>query len=175
LTEEKKDEKKSEGFKIDLDKILPTVGNIYNRLGWLLPIAERLGGFKVPKEIKEGLEWIGQGKPLTDEQKRRLAEGLTSLEEGKLSEVGVGEPVMTYKMAEDAYLMHMEGHSTRDIAEEFKKLGVLVSHATVARWVNAVADQKHFSRIARLINIGKFTAMTVVPVIIALLLGKYLL
>ena len=142
---EKKDEKSP--FNIDIRNIGPMIGNLYNQYGWILKII----GLKLPREAEMGLTILGKGANMTKEE----AEQLQAQFQGKGPEPGVGEPVMTMQLAEEAYMLHKQGMGTREIADQFTKEGSPCSHATVARWINMVDQEKRFGRIALLIRFGK--------------------
>jgi len=133
-------------FMIDVRTILPTIAKMYSQFHWIIPML----GFNVPPEIHQTLISIAEGKPLSPEQVQQLktqAEAMKPM---------VGEPVMTRQLAETAWYLHYkEGMGTREIAEQFTKDGNPCSHATVARWINAIDMEKRYGRIARLIQIGK--------------------
>lgn len=122
-------------------------------IGWIAPMF----GFKIPKELDEFMANMASGSaPPTQAQ----LESMQGLMQGQLPQapqgIGVGEPVMTYKMMRDAYLMHQDGTGTREIAEAFTAQGSPVSHATVARWINEYDDMMHASKALKLIKIGKY-------------------
>jgi len=136
-------------FNIDLNTILPTIANLYRQFSWAIPMIENMAGFKIPPEILMSLNALAEGKPLSPEQMQQMKTTIETMQPT------VGEPVLTRKLAEDAYVLHQEGMGTREIAEQFTKDGSPCSHATVARWVNAIDAEKRFGKIARLIRIGK--------------------
>jgi hypothetical protein len=129
---------------------------------------EKMGNFKIPPEIIAGLDSLASGKPLTAEQMQAMKTTIETMQPA------VGEPVMTRQLAEEAYLMHKDGMGTREIAEQFNKEGNPCSHATVARWINAIDAEKRFGKIARLIQIGKIAGFIAI-IIVAMLIGKYIL
>ena len=94
---------------------------------------------------------------------KALAEGMTP---------AIGEPVMTRALAETAWFLHYkEGMGTREIAEQFTKDGSPCSHATVARWINAVDAQRRFSKIATMLRIGKFLGFVAI-IVVAWFIGR---
>jgi len=154
-------------FMVDVNKFLTVIAGFYKQFSWTLPLIERFGGVKIPREIITALDSLASGKPLTPEQ---MLEMKTSIEG---MQPAVGEPVMTRSLAQTAWWLHYkEGMGTRDIAEQFTKDGSPCSHATVARWINMIDEERRFSRIAMLISIGKIMLMTVVPTVIAFLIGR---
>jgi hypothetical protein len=153
---------------IDLAKVLPTVAEYYKKFSWLIPIAERIGGFKIPRELIQGLDSLASGKPFSAEDMAKLQTGIEGMKPL------VGEPVMTRSLAQTAWFLHYkEGMGTRDIAEQFTKDGSPCSHATVARWINAIDEEKRFSKIAKLITVGKFLGYIGI-VALAFLIGHWL-
>jgi len=105
--------------------------------------------FQIPKEVDEGLREIAGDKTLHSEE----PEGFDA------EKIRVGEPVMTYQMAEQAYRMHQSGMGTRDIAEWFTKNGSPVSFQTVARWINDYREESNIERNQRLRSIGKYVLL----------------
>ena len=169
MTETPKEENKAAApFNIDLNKILPTVANLYKQLGWTIPIIEKMSGYKVPREIITALDTLASGKPLSPEQMQNLTNEIETMQPG------IGEPVMTRQLAEDAWLMHKDGMGTREIAEEFTRKGSPCSHSTVARWINLIDADKRFSRIAKIIRIGKIAGFIGVMALMVVI-GKFLL
>lgn len=156
-------------FNIDLNAILPTVLQYYRRFGWAIPILERLTGFKIPRELLAALDSLESGKPLTQEQMQTLQQGMEQQMKPQ-----VGEPVMTRSLAQTAWFLHYkEGMGTREIAEQLTKDGSPCSHATVARWINVIDEEKRFSKIALFIRIAKFTGYAGI-VALAFLIGHWL-
>lgn len=153
---------------IDIAQILPMVADYYKKFSWAIPLIERLGGFKIPIEIKQGLDALASGKPLTAEDMATLQTGLEQMKPA------VGEPVMTRSLAQTAYYLHTkEGLGTREIAEMFTKDGNPCSHATVARWINAIDAEKRFSKIALFIRIVKYSGYAGI-VALAFFIGHWL-
>jgi hypothetical protein len=140
----------SQPFNIDLTKIMPTIANLYKQFSWAIPIIEKMTGYKIPAEIITALNTLSEGKPLTPEQMQAMRTSIETMQPQ------VGEPVMTRQLAETAYFLHTkEGKGTREIAEMFTKDGNPCSHATVARWINIIEQEKRFGKIARAIQIAK--------------------
>ena len=153
---------------IDLAQILPTIAEYYKKFSWAVPIIERMGGFKIPREILASLDALASGKPLSAEDMSKLQEGIEQMKPA------VGEPVMTRSLAQTAWFLHYkEGMGTRDIAEQFTKDGSPCSHATVARWINAIDEEKRYSKIAKLITVGKFLGYAGI-VALAFFIGHWL-
>ena len=153
---------------IDLANILPTITEYYKKFSWAIPIIEKLGGFKIPIEIKQALDALASGKTLSLEEMEKL--------KGEIEQMkpAVGEPVMTRSLAQTAWFLHYkEGMGTRDIAEQFTKDGSPCSHATVARWINAIDEEKRFGKIARIIGIGKILGYAGI-VALAFFIGHWL-
>lgn len=155
-------------FNIDLNKILPTIAQLYKQFGWAMPIIEKYVGFKIPPEVKASLEMLAEGKSLSPDQMQQLQTGIETMQPQ------VGEPVLTKQLAEAAWLLHTkEGMGTREIAEQFTKDGSPCSHTTIARWVNMVDAEKHFGKIARAIQIGKFLGLAGI-IALAFAIGHFL-
>lgn len=118
-------------------------------LRWIAPMI----GFKIPKELDQFLTEVatGQatGQELTENQVNEFQNTVDT-------QPRVGEPVMTFKMAKDAWLMHNDGMGTREIAQEFTRLGSPVSHATVARWINEYDEWASSSKVLKIRRIGKY-------------------
>jgi hypothetical protein len=153
---------------VDLAKILPTITEYYKRFSWAIPILEKFGGFKIPREILQGLDSLASGKPLSAEDMAKLQDGIEQMKPS------VGDPVMTRSLAQTAWFLHYkEGMGTRDIAEQFTKDGSPCSHATVARWINALDEEKRYSKIALFLRIGKLLGYVGI-VALALLIGHWL-
>jgi len=160
-------------FNIDLNKILPTIAQAYKQFGWALPMLEKWGGFKIPPEIIASLNALSEGRTLSPQEMQQMKETIETMQPA------VGEPVLTRYLAEDAWELHQQINpktgkrwGTRDIAELFTSEGNPCSHATIARWIEMIAEQKKFGKIARLISIGKFMLLTVLPAVIAFIIGK---
>jgi len=168
MSETPKEEKNVAPFNLDMNKILPTIANLYKQLGWTIPIIEKLSGYKIPPEIITALDTLATGKPLSPEQMQNLKTQVETMQPG------VGEPVMTRHLAEDAWLMHEDGMGTREIAEAFTKQGSPCSHSTVARWINLMDAEKRFSRIAKLIKFGKIAGFIGLMALM-FVIGKFLL
>ena len=168
-TEPKKEEKKQGlsldigGTKIDVANMLPAISKIYVQWKWVAPLV----GFDIPPQVDEALTTLAQGGKLTPEQ----ISGFKTMSE--TMERGVGEPVLTKQLAEDAYLMHKDGMGTREIAEQFTKDGSPCSHSTIARWINIVDAEKRFSRIAKIIRIGKIAGFIGLMALM-FVIGKFL-
>jgi hypothetical protein len=116
---------------------------------------------KIPPELDDTMAMLAQGG--NPEALRKLVEGqqqgegsLQQSESFNPEQMRVGEPVMTYQMAEEAYRMHLSGMGTRDIAEFFTKNGSPVSFQTVARWINDYAEESHIERNMRLRSFAKY-------------------
>lgn len=155
-------------MQIDLAKILPMIIQYYKQFSWAIPIIEKMGGFHIPREILKSLDSLASGKPLSAEE---MATFTTELEQMKPA---VGEPVMTRSLAQTAWFLHYkEGMGTRDIAEQLTKDGSPCSHATVARWINALDEEKRFGNIARIIGIGKLLGYAGI-VALAFFIGHWL-
>ena len=153
---------------IDLAQILPTITEYYKKFSWAIPIFEKLAGIKIPREILQGLDSLASGKPLSVEDMAKLQTGLEGMKPA------VGEPVMTRSLAQTAWFLHYkEGLGTRDIAEQLTKDGSPCSHATVARWINAIDEEKRFSKIALFIRILKFSGYAGI-VALAVFIGHWL-
>jgi len=168
MTEEKpKEEKPATPFNIDINKVLPTIASLYKQLGWTIPIIEKMSGYKIPPEIITALNTLSTGGTLSPEQMLNLRTQIETMEPG------VGEPVMTRHLAEDAWLMHEDGMGTREIAEEFTKKGSPCSHSTVARWINIIDAEKRFSRVAKIIRFGKIAGFIGVMALM-FVIGKFL-
>lgn len=150
-------------FNIDLMKIMPQIGKLYVQFHWVISLT----GYKIPPEIDIALREAAEGKPLTQEQIQQIQSQVETMQPA------VGEPVLTRQLAEDAWLMHKDGMGTREIAEEFTKKGSPCSHATVARWINLIDAEKRFSKIARMIQIGKFLGFSAI-IVLAFFIGKTL-
>lgn len=128
----------------------PTIPEYYKKFSWAIPILERLGGFKIPIEIKQGLEAFASGKPLTAEDMAKLQTGLQQM-------IFTAGEVMTRPLAQTAWHLHYkEGLGFQDIAEQFAKDGIPCTDATVARWINDIDEKKRFGKTALFIRIGKF-------------------
>ena len=150
-------------FNIDLNKILPTIANLYKQTSWAIPIIEKFGGFKIPPEIIMGLDALSSGKPLTPEQMQTMK---TSIETIQTTQPQIGEPVLTEHLAFDAWEMHYkEGKSFRQIAETLTKEGYPCSHATVARYVEMIDQSRKMSKVLKLIKAVKITSYIVPPLI----------
>jgi len=154
----------SQPFNIDLMKIMPQIATAYTQFGWVISLM----GFKVPPEVDAALRSIASGKPPSPEEMQLIKNQVETMSPA------VGEPVLTRQLAEDAWLMHKDGMGTREIAEEFTKKGSPCSHATVARWINLIDTEKRFSKIARLIKIGKFLGFAGI-IVLAIVIGKFIL
>lgn len=170
MSEEAKKEEKKTGmqtklkigdFEIDVTKILPTIAGIYKQFNWVIPLV----GFDVPPQVHQALITIAEGGNLSPDQLQQFKTMAETMERN------VGEPVMTRHLAEDAWLMHQDGMGTREIAEELTKSGSPCSHSTVARWINIVDAEKRFSRIARIIKIGKILGFAGL-IALAFIIGK---
>lgn len=167
MSEKPKEEKKdADAFKIDMRTILPTVAKLYQQWNWVIPLV----GFDVPPQVHKALITIAQGGELTPEQMQGFKNMAQNME---AMTPRVGEPVLTRQLAEDAYLMHKDGMGTREIAEQFTKEGNPCSHSTIARWINMIDAEKRFSKIARIIRIGKFLGFAGI-IALAFLIGKML-
>ncbi len=155
-----------QAISIDLAKIMPTIASLYKQFGWLIPIAEKMGGFKIPTEIIASLNMLAEGKTLTPEQIEQMKTSIENIQPA------VGEPVMTKHLAEAAWFLHYkEGMGTRQIAEQFTRDGSPCSHATVARWINMIDAEKRFGRIARIIQITKILGFIGI-IILSFWIGK---
>jgi hypothetical protein len=162
------EQKKEAGspFNIDIRNIGPMIGNLYNQYGWILKII----GIRLPKEAEMGLTILGKGANMTKEEAEQLQQQFSEMGPGM--QPGVGEPVMTMQLAEEAYMLHKQGMGTREIADLFTKEGSPCSHATVARWINMVDQEKRFGRIALLIRFGKIAGL-VSAFVLAVLIGHW--
>lgn len=127
-------------------------------IGWAAKMARQ----KIPKELDEAMEIAAaSGDPAA---LRRLSErdnqgfspeGYDAMQDPE--QVRVGEPVMTYQMAEEAYRMHrFENMGTRQIAEWFTNHGSPVHFQTVARWINDYEQESHIERNQRFKTIAKY-------------------
>lgn len=114
-------------------------------LRWIAPMI----GFKIPKELDQFLTEVATGQEKTETE-------VTEFQNTVDTQPRVGEPVMTFKMAKDAWLMHNDGIGTRDIALEFTRLGSPVSHATVARWINEYDEWASSNKVMKVRRIGKW-------------------
>lgn len=163
------EQKKEEGspFNIDIRKVGPMIGKYYLQFGGMLKVV----GIKVPQELDIILKTLAQGGDMTPEQAKQVQDQIASMTPGM--EPGVGEPVMTMQLAEEAYMLHKQGMGTREIADLFTKEGSPCSHATVARWINMVDQEKRFGRIALLIRFGKIAGFIGV-IAAAVLIGHWL-
>jgi len=151
---------------IYLNKILPTIAQLYRQFGWALPMIEKWAGFKMPPEIIASLNALAEGRQLSPQETQQMKETIETMQPA------VGEPVLTRSLARTAWFLHYkEGMGTRDIAEQFTKDGSPCSHATVARWINMVDEEMRFSRIAKLMKIAKFLAYAGL-LVAAVMIGK---
>lgn len=164
MTEQPSQPAQAQPFNIDLSKILPQIATFYTQFSWVAPML----GFKVPPEVDTALRSIATGKPPSPEEMQLIKNQVETMTPG------VGEPVLTRQLAEDAWLMHKDGMGTREIAEQFTKDGSPCSHATIARWINLIDTEKRFGKIARLIKIGKIAGFIGI-IIVAMLIGRYVL
>jgi len=158
-------------FNIDLLKIMPTIAKYYTQFSWVMPLV----GFKVPPQVDQALRRIALGEQPTQEQLEAIKGEVETLAPA------VGEPVLTRELAEDAWeLAHQinpktgRRWGTRDIAELFTQEGNPCSHATVARWIEVIDTGKRFSRVARLMQIGKIAGFVGI-IVAAVLIGHYFL
>jgi hypothetical protein len=129
-------------------------------LGWVSPMF----GFKIPKELDEMMSMIASGGQPTQDQLNQV-QGMINSPGSAPAQIGVGEPVMTFKMAKDAYLMHQDGMGTREIAETFTAQGSPVSHATVARWINDYDEMMQSNKTLKLMRFAKLAGLGVAYVI----------
>jgi len=159
----KQEQASADAFKIDIRNILPTIANLYRQFHWIIPLV----GLDVPPQVHEALISIAEGKNIDAQKMMQLKAMAETMPR-------IGEPVLTRQLAEDAWLMHKDGMGTREIAEEFTKRGNPCSHSTVARWINMIDAEKRFSKIARIIRIGKILGFIGIMAI-AVLIGKFLL
>ncbi len=149
MSEEEK--KKKEGITFNLDQVTNLI-KVFIPYYPMVKMGARLMGVKIPPEIDEFLDAISKGKPPDLDKLRLLAES---------AESKVGDPVMTRQLAEEAYFLHTtEGMGTRAIAEHFtNKLKSPCSHATVARWINLIDQQKRASKVAKVYQVIKYAGI----------------
>lgn len=168
MTEEPK-KPEPQPFMIDASKILPTIASMYKQFSWAIPMIEKYAGFKVPPEVIQALDGLASGKPLSAEDMQRFKTRVETMQPA------IGEPVLTRHIARDAHELHYKnGLSFRDIAEKLTKEGYPCSYATVARYVEAIDAELRMSKVGKLIGIGRFFLMTVLPALIAFWIGKTL-
>jgi hypothetical protein len=138
----------SQGFFLN-PQMVKQIADAYVSWKPLLSPLLKFGKVKIPAEVDEALRAIAGDKTLDTEEP----------EANDPNQMRVGEPVMTYQMAEEAYRMHLSGMGTRDIAEWFTKNGSPVSFQTVARWINDYAETSHAERNQRLTSIAKYVVL----------------
>lgn len=173
MNEKKKDDKKSPEM---VEKITFTLEQVQKILKQVLPYypavkwGARIFGYKIPDEVDEIVESIKKGEPPDMEKLQRLGEQMN------VPEPKVGEPVLTRRLAEEAYFLHYGAGqmSTREIAEEFTRRGNPCSHATVARWIGMVENERAMDKVARVRSILKYVAI-IGAMIGSMLVGKFLL
>lgn len=157
-------------FGLDMRKIAQE----YTKWKWLISLAGRFGGFKVPKEVDFALETLAHGGQLTPEQEQDL-QGYAQQAAGQygaspygqppqnypqeppeMPQPAIGEPVLTRDLAFLAWQMKRDGMSLREIAEDFTRHGNPCSYATVAKYVNAVDEEIRTSKALKIRKIGKY-------------------
>ena len=175
MTEQPKPTPAPAPFNIDLNKILPAIAQASKQFGWALPMLEKWGGFKIPPEIIASLNAFAEGRTLSPQEMQQMKETIETMQPA------VGEPVLTRELAEDAWeLAHQinpktgRRWGTRDIAELFTQEGNPCSHATIARWIEVIDTGKRFSKVARLIQIGKIAGFIGI-IVLAIIIGKFLI
>lgn len=131
------------------------LANMYMQWKWIAPIV----GVKIPTELDQILTHVAKGGEATPEEIAKLQETMQGLGSGA-PQPNVGEPVLTRHIARSAWDMHYnEGLSFREIADILTKDGYPCSHATVCRYIEEVDNEMRFSRIARLVKIGKIAGI----------------
>ena len=138
----------SQGFFLN-PQMVKQIADAYVSWKPLLSPLLKFGKVKIPAEVDEALRAIAGDKTLDAQEEE-------SIDPDKMR---VGEPVMTYQMAEEAYRMHLSGMGTRDIAAWFTKNGSPVSFQTVARWINDYAETSHAERNQRLTSMAKYVVL----------------
>lgn len=129
---------------------LPRIAQYYTMFKWILPLI----GLDVPPEADAILTTIASQGNVTPETIEKLKQTIQT-------KPAIGEPVLTRQLAETAYILHKEGMSLRDIAEEFTKQGNPCSHATIAKWVNMIDAEKRASKMRLLIMTVKYASIAV--------------
>jgi len=177
-----------QGSKIDLTNLnvieyLPKVAEFWGKIKWLVPVIEMLGHFKLPKEVTKALDEISdsvkEGKEVSTDSITKALETARTNPDGTqildTPDAEIGEPVMTWNLARQAYYLHYDDNmGTRQIAEMFTKEGNPVSHATVARWILWVEEEIQKSKTLKLKRIGKYGAI-IGALAVAFTIGAYLL
>lgn len=163
----------SQGFNIaglDMRKIARAYMDNKSIIKW----GARLARQKIPPELDEFMEDTAYGRPISEERRQQFegtardAFGYDNPREGygrgypppegyEVPPNVIGEPVMTRQTAMAAWIMHHKEHmSLRDIEIELAKEGNPASRSTIARWINEVDEEMHFSQLARLKTLGKW-------------------
>jgi len=143
------------------------IAKLYAQWNWAL----KMIGVKIPPEAHNALMMLAQGGQPTPETMQNLQ---TMIQQSEVPEPEIGEPVMTWKLAKDAWLMHQEGMGLREIAESLTRQGNPVSHATVARWINDYEESLQLYRKAKIRTILKILGF-IGAIAIALFIGKMFL
>jgi len=168
--QQKPEEQKGDILAIPMKQIQEAAKKYMDYRGMINAIGPLLG-FKMPKEIDTMLVTLAQGGDVNPEQIQQM---INNNQMPMTQGVPVGQPVMTFKMAKDAWLMHNDGMGTREIAEEFTAQGSPVSHATVARWINEydeLMQSNHFFKFRAILktvglSVGFIIAVLAVHVIL---------
>lgn len=159
MSNEKKDEPKKDQLTVTIDQlqgIVKTLLPYYPMVKW----GARLMGVKIPPEIDEMLTAIQKGEMPDLDKLKALGETVSP---------GIGEPVLTRPLAEEAWYLHnVEKMGTREIADYFtNERKCPCSHATVARWINLVDQDKRASRVGTIVSIVKYAGIAAVCVLSA--------
>lgn len=157
MSNEPQTQQPQQGLTIGIDpKQIQQLANLYMQWKWLAPIV----GFKIPPELDIIFTNIASGGNPTQEQIQQIQQQLL---QAQAPQPQVGEPVLTRHIAKIAWDMHYnDGMSFREIAENLTKDGYPCSHATVCRYIEDIDAQMRFSRISKLMKIGKYSVMVAI-------------
>jgi hypothetical protein len=137
------------------------IAKAYTQYRPIIGIAAKFARQKVPKELDDvmaALAFNPQEQNPSSYEGQPQPRGYPQPPEGyEEQENVIGQPVMTRQTAMAAWIMHHKEHmSLRDIEIELAKEGNPASRSTIARWINDVDEEMHFSQVARLKTVGKW-------------------